>query len=83
MKPGKPTTFATTAAGSGGDSGSADVGRRLIFALPGNPVSSLVCAYLFVAPAIRRMRGYALQDCMLAQVWVCVLEEEREKERST
>ncbi|CAM9193389.1 unnamed protein product [Scytosiphon promiscuus] len=69
MKPGKPTTFATVTTGGGGsgDGGSADA-RRLIFALPGNPVSSLVCSYLFVAPAIRRMRGYALQDCMLAQV---------------
>ncbi|CAM9122404.1 unnamed protein product [Pylaiella littoralis] len=61
MKPGKPTTFATTT----GDGGSP---QRLIFALPGNPVSSLVCAHLFVAPAVRRMRGYALRDCMLAQV---------------
>ncbi|CAN0521602.1 unnamed protein product, partial [Laminaria digitata] len=73
MKPGKPTTFATTTAGGGGGgAGGGDGGdaapRRLIFALPGNPVSSLVCAHLFVAPAIRRMRGHTLQDCMLPQV---------------
>lgn len=75
MKPGKPTTFATAAAvGGGGGGGGADGGssppRRLIFALPGNPVSSLVCSHLFVAPAVRRMRGYALPDCMLPQVCV-------------
>ncbi|CAM9113787.1 unnamed protein product, partial [Hapterophycus canaliculatus] len=69
MKPGKPTTFATTVVGDGdGGDGDSAKARRLIFALPGNPVSSLVCSHLFVAPAIRRMRGYALQDCMLAQV---------------
>lgn len=75
MKPGKPTTFATaevstpgeaSAPGSGG--GSEEMSRRLVFALPGNPVSSLVCSHLFVGPAIRRMRGYAPLDCMHSQV---------------
>ena len=49
MKPGKPVTFAT-----------ADVegGRRLVFGLPGNPVSSLVTFYLFVVPALRKMAGW-------------------------
>ena len=49
MKPGKPVTFAT-----------ADVEgeRRLIFGLPGNPVSSLVTFYLFVVPALRKMAGW-------------------------
>lgn len=78
MKPGKPTTFATAAAAAGGGGGGRGEGvdgvssppRRLIFALPGNPVSSLVCSHLFVAPAVRRMRGYALPDCMLPQVCV-------------
>jgi molybdopterin molybdotransferase len=44
QKPGKPLTF----------------GRRrdaLIFGLPGNPVSSLVCFYLYVLPALRTMMG--------------------------
>ncbi len=45
MKPGKPLTFAT-------------VGSTLAFALPGNPVSSLVGFELFVRPAIRRFQGY-------------------------
>ena len=49
MKPGKPVTFAT-----------ADVegARRLVFGLPGNPVSSLVTFYLFAVPALRRMAGW-------------------------
>lgn len=68
MKPGKPTTFATTAGGGGDDGGGGPARPRLIFALPGNPASSLVCSHLFVAPALRRMRGYALPDCMPAQV---------------
>lgn len=45
MKPGKPVFFGTTS------------GRTLVFGLPGNPVSSLVCFELFVRPAIRRLRG--------------------------
>jgi molybdopterin molybdotransferase len=46
MKPGKPVLFGTTPSGT------------LVFGLPGNPVSSLVCFELFVRPAIRRLRGY-------------------------
>jgi gephyrin len=49
MKPGKPCTFATvTHAGR----------HRLIFALPGNPVSSLVTFYLLGAPALRKLAGW-------------------------
>ena len=57
MKPGKPVTFAT-----------ADVegGRRLVFGLPGNPVSSLVTFYLFVVPALRKMAGW--REPRLSQV---------------
>jgi len=49
MKPGKPCTFATV-----------DVGgkRRLVFGLPGNPVSSAVTFYLLGVPAIRRLSGW-------------------------
>jgi molybdopterin molybdotransferase len=50
MKPGKPVLFGTLAR-SGGAS-------TLVFGLPGNPVSALVCFELFVRPAIRRMRGH-------------------------
>jgi gephyrin len=49
MKPGKPCTFATTVV---------EGQPRLLFGLPGNPVSSLVTYYLLVAPAIRKMAGW-------------------------
>ena len=49
MKPGKPVTFATA---------DVEAGRRLVFGLPGNPVSSLVTFYLFVVPALRKMAGW-------------------------
>lgn len=49
MKPGKPVTFATAEV----------AGRtRLIFGLPGNPVSSLVTFYLFAVPAMRKLAGW-------------------------
>jgi molybdopterin molybdotransferase len=46
LKPGKPVLFGTR-------------DGRLVFGLPGNPVSSLVCFELFVRPALRRMGGHA------------------------
>jgi molybdenum cofactor synthesis domain-containing protein len=46
FKPGKPTTFAT-------------VHGKLVFGLPGYPVSSLVSFEAFVRPALRRMQGDA------------------------
>lgn len=45
QKPGKPLTFGVR-------------GDHLYFGLPGNPVSALVCFYLYVAPALRRMAGF-------------------------
>jgi gephyrin len=58
MKPGKPLTFATLPVPHA--DGAVDPARvaRPIFALPGNPVSSLVTFQLFVRPAIRRMLGH-------------------------
>src|SRR5262249_39430043 len=44
QRPGKPITFAEREG-------------RLFFGLPGNPVSSLVCFTLYVAPAIRAALG--------------------------
>jgi molybdopterin molybdotransferase len=44
QKPGKPLTFGM-------------LGTRPYFGLPGNPVSSLVCFYLYARPALRRMMG--------------------------
>jgi molybdopterin molybdotransferase len=46
MKPGKPVFFGTR-------------GDTLVFGLPGNPVSSLVCFELFVRPALRVLMGHA------------------------
>jgi molybdopterin molybdotransferase len=46
MKPGKPVLFGTRGGG-------------LVFGLPGNPVSALVCFELFVRPALRRLAGHA------------------------
>jgi molybdopterin molybdotransferase len=45
VKPGKPILFGTNR-------------DRLIFGLPGNPVSSFVTFHLFVKPAIRKMKGH-------------------------
>lgn len=45
FKPGKPTTFAT-------------IGERIVFGLPGFPVSSLVSFEVFARPALRKMQGY-------------------------
>lgn len=51
MKPGKPTTFATLEY----------KGRcKLVFGLPGNPVSATVTCHLFVLPALRKMSGSTL-----------------------
>ncbi|CAL1542166.1 unnamed protein product [Lymnaea stagnalis] len=48
MKPGKPTTFATL---------EYKGARKLIFGLPGNPVSAIVTCNLYLIPAIRKMSG--------------------------
>lgn len=45
IKPGKPTVFATC-------------GEKLVFGLPGNPVSVLVSFRLLVEPALRRLAGH-------------------------
>ncbi|KAG7349847.1 molybdenum cofactor synthesis domain containing protein [Nitzschia inconspicua] len=44
MKPGKPTTFVTVPVTDGF--------KKLVFALPGNPVSATVCTQLLVKPCI-------------------------------
>ncbi len=36
---------------------------KVVFALPGNPVSALVTCNLLVGPAVRRMAGYAPAQC--------------------
>jgi molybdopterin molybdotransferase len=44
QKPGKPLTFGSC-------------GNTPVFGLPGNPVSALVCFYLYALPALRAMLG--------------------------
>ncbi len=44
MKPGKPTTFAR-------------VDGKLVFSLPGNPVSCFVSCHLFAIPAAKILSG--------------------------
>ena len=51
LKPGKPTWFGTAAAGSGGGP------PKLVFGLPGNPVSAMVTFALFAHPALRALAG--------------------------
>ncbi len=38
------------------------LGKKIVFALPGNPASVLVCFYQYVFPAIRKMMGYSNAD---------------------
>lgn len=58
MKPGKPVTFATAVV---------DGRTKLIFGLPGNPVSSLVTFYLLGVPALRKCAGWANPDLARVQ----------------
>ncbi|MGP9789358.1 molybdopterin molybdotransferase MoeA [Roseinatronobacter sp. NSM] len=44
LRPGKPLMAGT-------------LGQSLLLGLPGNPVSSIVCAHLFMRPALRAMQG--------------------------
>ncbi len=62
MKPGKPMTFATLPAPQADGAIDPAQPARPVFALPGNPVSSLVTFQLFVRPAIRRLLGYQTTD---------------------
>jgi molybdopterin molybdotransferase len=55
QRPGKPLFFGTQ-------------GHTLLFALPGNPVSGLVCFYEYVYPALRQMQGF--HDVFLRSAWL-------------
>ena len=52
MRPGKPLLFAVRK-------------KQRVLGLPGNPVSALVCARIFLKPLIDRLQGIALEDQML------------------
>ncbi len=85
LKPGKPLWFGTQEnsefgirnsermkAGSGTPHSELRIPRSptLIFGLPGNPVSTLVCFELFVRPALRRLAGHtdAVREPILARL---------------
>ncbi len=68
MRPGHPVAFGVLFA-TDAETGTG----RLLFGLPGNPVSCMVAFYEFVRPAIRRMLG--LSDLHLPEV-EAVLEED-------
>jgi len=55
-KPGKPLWFGVAPAGA------------LVFGVPGNPVSSLVCFELFVRPALRALQGAAQEPRPVARL---------------
>ncbi|MEK6236633.1 MAG: molybdopterin molybdotransferase MoeA, partial [Planctomycetales bacterium] len=59
MKPGKPLWFGVHESPDASEQRQENgVGRgTLVFGLPGNPVSGLVCFELFVRPALRRLAG--------------------------
>jgi len=68
IRPGHPVAFGVMQHGSGkGDR------KKLIFGLPGNPVSCMVAFYQFVRPVLRKMMG--LQTLFLPQI-KAVLEED-------
>jgi molybdopterin molybdotransferase len=54
MRPGKPLSFGVRDRGTG-----PDAQRTLVFGLPGNPVSTLVCYELFVVPALAALQSAA------------------------
>jgi len=53
IKPGKPQLFATTSAG------------KVLYGLPGNPLSSMVGLQEFILPTLRRLSGFAPECCRL------------------
>ena len=61
MKPGKPLWFGIRREESR---------KTLVFGLPGNPVSSLVCFELFVRPALRKISGIIAktEQCLTARL---------------
>ncbi len=58
MRPGKPLIFGR-------------LGTTPLLGMPGNPVSTLICAILFLRPAIDAMLGTDKQTCSLPQRFKC------------
>ncbi|KAG7384499.1 hypothetical protein PHYPSEUDO_002551 [Phytophthora pseudosyringae] len=63
MKPGKPTTFATL---------DVQGKKKMVFALPGNPVSSFTTCHLLVHPALKRLRGVPVSKCHHTKVYAAL-----------
>jgi len=59
MKPGKPLTFATI---------ELNGAKKLVFGLPGNPVSSMACFKIFCVPALRKASGFKEPNHLRIQV---------------
>ncbi len=55
MKPGKPTTFATVPV----KNNDGKHVNKVIFSLPGNPASAVVCFHVFVLPSLHSQAGIA------------------------
>jgi gephyrin len=66
MKPGKPATFAVV-------EDCNQKRKKMVFALPGNPVSCLVCLHLLVRPAIHILQG--LEEFNLPRIKVVLGQE--------
>jgi len=67
MRPGKPLIFGR-------------LGKTPFLGLPGNPVSSLVCALLFLRPAIAAMLGHAWKPQLKAARLIGTLEANGERQ---
>jgi molybdopterin molybdotransferase len=68
LKPGKPLWFGTC---------QRDSQNRLVFGLPGNPVSSLVCFELFVRPALKKLAGH--RDCIPVPIQATLTKEHQQR----
>ncbi|MFL5896786.1 MAG: gephyrin-like molybdotransferase Glp [Thermoleophilaceae bacterium] len=69
LKPGKPTWFGTRE-------------RRLVFGLPGNPVSAAVTFLLFVRPALRALQGADPGAARSRAVLDAPIRENRDREQA-
>lgn len=54
QKPGKPAFFGRAR-------------EAMVLGLPGNPVSALVCFYLYGIPLLRRLAGHSREECGLSE----------------
>ena len=66
QRPGRPLKFGI-------------MGGRPVFGLPGNPVSTMVCFYLYARPALRKMGGYRKLGLPRIQVSLRCRDQDREQ----